>query len=238
MKKVIFISVLCIFSIHGFSQNNFYIGFDAARSYDKYDVFDTGNGAYLPELKSSSWSGILGYTISNNIKIESGLIWKLYREGSGIKTSNDLTYSLALGYYTWQVPIRINASIPIYKDKISIITRAGYHLCKNTDPQRTSLEMGSATYESSPENNYSYTIASNVTNDKYFNLLETGIGLEFKLSEKMQLITMASYYAGFKPLITKDLKYTIGNNSEQNASIVSKGNYLNYSLGLRFDLTK
>lgn len=238
MKKIIFISVFIFLSIHGFSQNNFFMGFDAARSYDKYDMYDTGNKAYVPELKSSNWSFLLGYTMLSTITFETGVMLKFYKEGAGIVANLGPTYGISSGFSSWQVPVRIGARIPLYQDKIFMYTRAGYHLCKNNAPNNIGTSFSSAYNPTTKEYEYLYTTDYRTSSDRYFNLLETAIGLEFKLSERLQLVPMVSYYTGFKPLIMQDLKYSIAGETVQQAQIVSKGNYLNYSLCMRFNFNK
>lgn len=237
MKKLFFLTFLIIISTQLFSQQKLSIGIDGALSKDIYQIFDTGENAFVPELFSNSFGLFLRYNIKNSFFIESGLIIKNYSDGYGLKLSykfeNNETWGKSYGYSKLQIPIRIDSKIPFYNNKIALISRIGYHFCINKSSGGVGSGNGSGTIADST---YTYSTISNIGDYKKYSLLETGIGLEFNFIKNINILCMASYYTGFKDLIITNMKYKLPEKPEQQSKIVSSGNYFNFSLGFRYSL--
>ena len=111
-------------AVTGFSQSSDYIGFELGKNFFHYKEIDTGEGLQKdPGAYNLSYG--LQYLRSLNKKIvfESGLIYTIYYQQYSTR--------LYLGAYNEiykiiLVPIRINYSIPILRDRVEFHLFAGY----------------------------------------------------------------------------------------------------------------
>lgn len=82
-----------------------------------------------------------------------------------------------------------------------------------------------------------FTYTSHYNYRKSFPLIQAGLGLEFKLFEKVLLSFSANYYAGLKKVIQQDITYKVNNSPEQTATAQSKGDTFGLGIDLKYPIS-
>ncbi len=230
-KSLILITSLFL-SFNMVGQKRTYIGIEAAVTNDKFKLEDPNN-MLMPTHCVSTMAGInVSQDLNYWLSIETGFSHKFYQKGIGLKGQPD-AYSVDYVLDTWQVPLRFNARLNLKSNIIFLKPTIGFHYCFNND-FFSSSGSGFGFFNGEQTPIFSYDETTNTSLTKTFLLLETGLGLEIKLSGKSLLTFSGSYYTGFKDVMQSHIVYQVNGSPESGAVMTSKGNYFSYSVGFRF----
>ncbi len=231
--KSFFIIFTLFLSITLVGQTRTYIGIEGAVTNDKYQLDDPGD-MIMPTHCVSAMGGInVRQELNNWFSLESGLIFKFYKKGIGVKGQPEL-YSTGESFNSWQIPFRFNARLNLKSNIVFLKSTIGFHYCFNND-FFSSSGSGFGFFNGNETPVFSYEERTNTSLTKRFPLLETGLGLELKLSGKSLLTFSGSYYTGFKDVMQSNIEYQ-ANGTGSDAVMTSKGNYFSYSVGFRYPI--
>ena len=224
----VIITTLC------YAQNKTYIGAEAAVSSDIYDIVDNFSGLKNSPLITGLWGFTIRHELSNHLFLETGLLRKYYNEGISFKISSGYTETNAIN--AWLVPLRLGTKINLHKDKIHLVPVIGYIYCINSD---YGYGDGSGSgYEYHPNgDSMSYNYKAFYNFNKAFPLLQTCMGLEFKLLQSALINVSVSYYTGFKKVILQDINYSVNNSPVQTATALSKGEMVCLGVGFKYAIS-
>jgi len=227
---VLAFSIFTIFTLT--AQNNISIGLEGGPSLDRYEMQDDGGRLVALDLYNGAVGMNVGYHFMNYFSLETALIFKDYTKGYAFAIQNREVGFSGFAFSTFQIPLRIRGSIPLYKDKIFLSTVVGYHHSFIRSSSKGELSIVSVGSEHAFESNeiYSETVVDQ------FSLMETGLGLEFSLINGLLFRASASYFTGFKDVTRTDLQYSLNGSLFKNASVRSKGEYASINLGLIYSL--
>lgn len=232
MKQVALTLFLIGYLTHStMGQNKTYIGFEFSIANDIYKIHD--NGGYLKSIPLYNVPGGINIRqeISKVIFIETGLIMKYYHEGFGFKT---IPYSgSSSSDASYLIPLRFGLNLTIYKQRIYFVPIIGYTFDINP-PFGYGRGYGS---QKSTSMIINYDYIENPNSTRYFSLLYTGAGFDFKISNTFLLNISASYYKGFNTTTELDINYTVNNNAPATGSAISKGDFWSISTGFKYAIS-
>lgn len=212
-------------------QNKTYLGFEVAVANDIYKIKDNGDYLKTIPLLNGQWGFNLRQEINKNLFIETGLMVKFYQEGFGLKT---IPYnSSGSDENSWLIPVRFGLNVNLYKRKIHFVPVIGYSFGIDT-PYGYGLGYGTSK-SSTTVINYNYT--ENPNSSRYFSLLQTGIGLEFKFLKALIFSISANYYSGFNKITQLDIRYTVNNSTTMTGAAISKGEFWCIGTGLKYPIS-
>ena len=232
MKQFALTVALIIYLLNfAYGQNKTYFGFEFSVANDIYKIND--NGDYLINVPLINGQGgfNLRQDIKRNIFIEAGLVLKYYQDGFGFKTIP--YYSSSSSDPSWLIPVRFGLNLNLYKEKIYLVPVVGYSFGINP-PFGYGLGYGKQT-SSATTIDYNYTENPDVS--RYFSLLQTGIGFEFKLFKTLLLSISTNYYSGFNKTTHLDINYTVNNLNQTTGTAISKGEFWCVSTGLKYPIS-
>jgi hypothetical protein len=212
-------------------QKRTYFGLEFSVANDIYEITD--NGDYLVNVPLINGQGgfNLRQEISRNLFVETGLILKYYWQGFGFKTIP--YYGSTSDDPSWIIPVRLGLNLNLYKGKIYLVPVVGYSFGINP-PYGYGLGYGKQT-SSTTTIDYNYTENPDVS--RYFSLLQTGIGFEFKLFNTLLLSITTNYYSGFKKTTHLDINYTVNNSNQTTGTAISKGEFWCVTSGLKYPIS-
>lgn len=222
--------IVCLISL-AYGQNKTYFGLEFSLANDIFKISDNGN--YLIKIPLINGQGELKLRqeIRRNLFIETGLIMKYYQQGFGFKSIP--YYGSSSGDPSWIIPLRFGFKLNILKEKIYLVPVVGYSFGINP-PYGNGLGYGNPT-SSSTTIDYDYTENPNVS--RYFSLLQTGIGFEFKLFKTLLFSISTNYYGGFRETTHLDINYTVNNSNQTTGTAISKGEFWCVSTGLKYPIS-
>jgi hypothetical protein len=169
--------------------------------------------------------------INRYIFVETGLILKYYWQGFGFKTIP--YYGSSSSDPSWIIPVRLGFNFNLYKAKIYLVPVLGYS--QGINP---SFGYGSGSgKQTSSTTTITYNYTENPDVSRYFPLLQTGIGFEFKLFKTLLFSISTNYYSGFKNTTHLDINYTVNNSNQTTGTAISKGQFWCVSTGLKYPIS-
>jgi hypothetical protein len=223
LKKIALL-LFCLIIIPGYSQKNLSIGLESGLTKDKYELFDKGGYLKNPEfLLSVYWGFNVRYQFHPFVSFETGILKKNYNEGFGTNLSSPILQVSSNAIESWQIPFRFNTRIPFCGNRINLIATIGYRYGINTE--FNSSGSGSGTFIGTMADTLRYTDQSSYNLSRQFSLIETGLGIEFRLFHKAYLTLSTSYITGFNKLIQNDITYSINQGASHQAMLISRGQY-------------
>lgn len=232
MKQFTLTAIIIIYILNpAYGQNKTYFGFEFSVANDIHKITDHGD--YLLSVPLIDGQGVLNIRqeINRSLFVEAGLIMKYYWEGFGFKTIP--YYSSTSSDPSWIIPMRFGFSFNLYKEKIYAVPVVGYSFGINP-PYGYGLGYGQQT-SGNTTINYNYTENPDVS--RYFSLLQTGIGLEFKLFRTLLFSISTNYYKGFNKTTQLDINYTVNNTNQATGTVIGKGEFWCVSSGLRYPIS-
>jgi hypothetical protein len=212
-------------------QNKTYFGIEFLAANDLFTITD--NGDYLMPVPLIN--GQIGLQVRQEINriifIESGVILKHYWQGFAFKTIP--YYSSSSSDPSWIIPLRFGLTLNLHKEKIFFIPVVGYSFGINP-PFGYGLGYGTQTSNTTTID-YNYTENPDVS--RYFSLVQTGVGLEFKLFKTLRLSTTANYYSGFNKITQLDIQYTVNNAGPVTGKAISHGTFWGIGAGLKYPIS-
>ena len=232
MRAFILLCFCICFSNNVISQKNLYLGFEFGVSSDQYDVFDTGSELLNTRVLSSSAGATIGFSFTDNLSIETGAILKQYGRGYNFGGLESRTGFISSAMHTLQIPVRIRARFPVVKDRLFLTGVMGYHRCYNLYNSESFGSIGSSggAFLLDADEKYSGNLVQG------FHLLETGIGLEYRIFKNVFLTFNASYFTGFKTVAQSDLAYSVNDEPVSRGTYRSNGSYASYNIGVRIPI--
>jgi hypothetical protein len=218
-----------------FGQNKTYFGIEAAVTGDFYKINDNGGEIKKTPFTSGLWGINIKQEITNKLFLETGLIRKYYSDGVNFKKISSTSTNNE--FNAWFIPIRFGASINLKKNKIFIVPVIGYNFCINSNYGEVGGTGASGFVGESNGNKVTYSYTSNYNLVKTFSLLQTGIGIEFKLFKTASLSFYSNYYFGFKKINVLDIKYSINNSNTQSAEAISKSNMTSFGVQVKYPIS-
>jgi len=209
-------------------QDNFYLGFDTSLANDWFKIEDDDNNLVSTPLYNVTWGFNVRKDIKDPIFIETGFIYKYYWNGIGFKNISNL--GSGSGDNSWLIPLRFGLYANIYKNKVYFVPLIGYTFGIN--PPFGSGRTTGSYMDSNTVIEYQYVENPNVS--RFFSLLQTGIGVEALLYNTLLFSISANYYSGFNTTTHLDITYTINNNPPSKAIALSKGQFGNLNVGLKY----
>lgn len=237
MKKLLIAILLMNFAFTVSSQKKIYIGIQGAATNNFYNLASDGNLIKNAPLPSGLWGVLLRKDLNPAFSIETGIIQNYYLEGFGFEIPKQAFKSFSSSELnSLQIPIRLNSKLNLYKNKISFVGTIGLHFAHNQDYFPGDYGSGSGYIVYSNGDSLVYTERDNCSIRKNFMLLETSVGFEFNISQKLQFNVGCSYYTGFNDIIRLDVKYHYGSCTEQLAILQSKGNMIAFNVSLFYPI--
>ena len=189
----------------------------------------------LPEL-----SGQIGLhfriDFKKHLSFETGLLVHNYFADYDLKVSDSINITeYNTGYFVFQVPLRLRWKINLARNKIFLPPILGAHLCANP-----SLNQNGLLWNEIRRNNTdsAYVYQSSFSPHKTYILLETGLGIEFKIGRLGMLFFNTSYNAGFTKTYVLSSYSTHYNDPPVIASLYSKGSCWSFGLGYNFCISE
>lgn len=232
MKQLPLIAlILCFFFSPAFGQNKTYFGLEFSVANDIYKIHDTGNYLKSVPLVDAQGGFNIRQELSKYLFVETALILKYYWDGFGFKSIP--TYGTSSSDPSWIIPVRFGSNLNLYKSRIFLVPIVGYAFGFN--PQFGYGSGRGRQASSSTTITYSYTENPDVS--RYFGLLQTGLGIEFKLFKTLLGSISTNYYSGFTKTMQLDITYKVNNGNETSGTAVSKGTFWCISTGVRYPIS-
>lgn len=242
MKKQVFAAACCsLITLTTMAQNKTSIGIEFGISNDKYQIIEShgpkepGQENQLKKfpLLSATRSLLVRQELGKTFFVEAGIMDKRYRDGIGFRFEQG--YSSSGTFRSLMVPVRFGANINIIGDKLRLTPLMGLTFSRNFLPPWTGTAYGQGSISNGTASPTVYTYSySTFTPEKTHTLLQAGLGLDLKLGRSLLLSANASYYHGFKTVITQDIRYSVNNKPTQSAQAFSTGDMFQAGIGLKY----
>lgn len=237
------LSLFVIFSFictTGKSQKDIYFGLAFGPKGDLYNYYDPANQlSNKPVFNGPNFHFKLEYFFSHRVSMSSGLIFNNYGERYKLNYTEPYEVGTFDAFFGLEVPIRGHLKLVPWKEEnnsFSFGITMGYHLLFNSDYQ--SLR----TIEKRPGENDPGIIISSITrneNARFFNLIESGLFLNYRLHPRWLLGFSGGKVQGFKTIVDSQIFYSTNRgNSIESAFARSKGNYIFLHIEFKYRLTK
>lgn len=216
-------------------QSMTYFGLEASITNDIYEITETGDDLKTGPLIEGLWGFNLRQDITSYFFIETGLIRKYYASGIGFKPI-DISFAYS-SIDVWLIPFRLGTRLNLYKEKIYFVPVIGYSFCINSDYGYGNYTTGPG-FAKTANYSVSFNYFENTNLVNHFSLLQTGLGIEFKLFKTIILSISSNYYTGFKKVIElKDITYTVNNSNSFTGESFSKGEFWSLGVGLKYPIS-
>lgn len=225
-------TILFLLANHVSSQNKTYFGMEAAITNDIYKIEDNGSNLKTVTIISGLWGFTIRQDINSYLFSETGLIKKYYYEGFGFK--NYTLYSTTNAIDAWLIPFRLGGKINLFKEKIYIVPVVGYSFCINSDYGSNGFGSG---WVRTSRDSVLYHYSDNTSLTRNFSLLQTGLGIEFKVLKSVILSISVNHYTGFKKVVQLDINYTTNNSPPMTGEAYSKGEFWSVGVGLKYPIS-
>lgn len=214
------------------AQNKTHFGFDFSVANDRYKIADTGDYLVSVPLVNALGGFNVRQELHSNTFVETGLVLKYYWQGFGFKTIP--YYGGSSSDPSWIIPLRVGWNCNLYKTKVYLVPVLGYSLGINP-PFGYGFGSGK---QISGTTTITYSYTENSEGSRYFSLLQTGVGIEFKFFDTLLFSISANYYTGFAKTTQLDIQYTVNNTSQAKGTAISKGEFVCLSTGLKYPISK
>ena len=216
------------------AQDQIYIGFEVGATKDIYEFSGNENHITPAQWHNATWGLTLRKDLNDFISLETGITWKSYYEGYTFHFLTPVisgsSSHISNSYTSWQIPLRIRSKIHLSKDKVFLTPILGYQWCiaSNNIPSVSTSQTSINDFMVSSSNTTTFD------SERTFSLLETGLGLEFRILKKAIFTASASYFTGFKKVMNLDIAYEINDEPITHANMYSKGEYRSFTFGVRY----
>jgi len=222
------------------AQNRLYLGLEANYTNDEFNNANPDSFIKAPEIdgvRLPSVSLLLGYEITEVLHFETGIINKVFR--SGYSVSNISGGFGSNGYSSGsrlQIPLRLRANIPLIESKLYLQPFIGYHI--GFTGQRIQEEV-SYGYRSNTSDRFSAQDSASfqVFSNRY-DLFEAGIGINYRINNKLVLDFNVSTLKGNTPIEKYNIFYEDSEGVSEQNSIINSGAYTSFNLGLKYRFKK
>lgn len=214
MKKSFLIATASFLTLSSFGQNKTYLGASSALCFDIYNYTDNGHNLRTVPVAEATWGFNFRQEFSKNQFFETGLVRNYYDQGFGFINLNDngngMGQSRAVDF--WSVPLLLGNKFNLYKEKVHLVPIFGASYNKNLR-YNTSLGIQSGSARTGNDS-VSYYATIDTRLSRHFTLLQSGIGLEFKILKTAIFSLNTSYSTGFKEIVQININYKTNNAAE------------------------
>src|SRR5687768_4402672 len=225
------IAVILCLTFYAKGQNKTYLGFKFSVGNDLYEIKDNGDYLRTVPLINAQGGFNLRQEIKNHFFIEAGLLMKEYWEGFGFRTID--FYSSSTSDNAWLIPLRFGLAVNLYREKIYLVPIVGYTFGINP-PYGYGRGYGT---QRSGTTVIDYIYSENPNVSRYFSLLQTGVGFEFRLLKVVIFSVSGNYYTGVDQIIRLDINYTVNNSPPMTGSAITKGQFWSVSTGVKYPIS-
>ncbi len=225
---------------YSYSENKTYLGLELSFANDLFEITDTGSELKAASLPNTPFGIVLRQDFYRKFYFETGVIWKYFQEGYAFNSID--TYGWESYDPSYLIPFRVGASVNLLKEKIYLVPVIGYSLGVN--PWWFFYDLGygeGVTYGSGTHtDDGSIVIADNektTWESRTYSLIQTGLGLDFRLFRTMLFSISANYYSGFNEVMKIDIEYTVNNSSPYTGTATSKGEFWCISTALKYPIS-
>ena len=239
MKKLalaVLLALLC--STASYAQRGTYVGVVSGPTFMLYDYTSTGNDLWTaPFLGGAVYGFTLGQDLTENVAFETGFIGYNYNESYRLR--GEFGTGISSGIHVHQFPLRFKIGVDLGEPNFRLVTTLGYSLAINRTFGATgSSSRGFPNPRFFPDDTtLSLPRSRDTTNfsvRKNYSLLEAGLGLEWELAHGLIFTANASYFHGFQRVIETEVNYWTENESDQQASIWTNGDYFSLIFGMKY----
>jgi len=216
------------------AQNKTYFGIEFSVGNDLWEIDDQGGYLVTVPLIDAQGSIHLRQEVNRNIFVEAGVLLKQYWQGFGFKTIP--YYGATTSDPSWLLPVRIGVNVNVYKKKIYLVPVVGYTHGINSPYGPFPSSPGYGTQRSSTiVVNYDYT--EYPRSWRHFSLLQRGIGLEVKVFRGSVVSLCYNHYHGLDRVVELAIRYDVNNSPPMTGTAISKGEFWNVALGLKYPIS-
>ena len=216
-----------------YGQNKTYLGLELSFANDLFDITDSGNELKAVPLPNTPFGIVLRQDFYRKLYFETGVIWKYFQEGYAFKSSE--IYFTSSSDPSYIIPFRFGANLNLLKDKIYLVPVIGYSLGINPWWFTYYNESyGTGYIGGSPE------ISSNdktTWESRTYSLVQTGLGLDFRIFKTMLFSISGNYYTGFNEVMRMNIEYTVNNSNPYKGTATSKGEFWCISTSLKYPIS-
>ena len=224
-KKILFL-VLTIAYAKLFCQSKNYIGLEATKTNNYFNI-DAPN-LFHKKPFATGQIGLIGRRdFSKHFALEAAIVNHRY---SGSLTFQKMQFANCtdLIVKSYLVPLRLIFKQNISNENIFLSATAGY-----TFGFSNFSYVGYCTFYEVGGDSLVIRPVGTSKASKNFSLLQTGIGIEFKLGNEGILSLNTNYYLGLNTLISTPIEYTINTNPIQKATWFSKGAFWDFGISYK-----
>jgi hypothetical protein len=232
MRYVTVFLLLIFTACKVYSQSSDYIGFELGKNFYHYKEIDTGNGLVKdPGAYNASFDIQYLHTLNKSFKFETGLAYTIYYQQYSTRLYPGAANEV---YKSILIPIRINYSIPLFKDKVEFHVYGGYSqgikLDKYTDNYSSIFyDINTGLYDSITRG----TFYNN--KDQFYGIIDVGGRIMINLHKRFALSLNANIGRGLTSIA--NFKFYYNNGSGKNdyyAEQYNYGHYHNFRVGLNY----
>jgi hypothetical protein len=232
MKYVTVFLFLIFIEVSGYSQSSDYIGFELGKNFYHYKEIDTGHGL-VKDLGAynASFNVQILHAVNKAIYFETGLIYTIYYQQYSTRlypgAANEIFKSIL-------IPVRINYSIPIFKDRAELHFYTGYSqgikLDKYTDKYiGVFYDINTGLYDSITRG----TFYNN--KNRFYGVVDLGGRIIINLHRRFALSLNANVGRGLGSIAAFKFYYNNGSGKNDHyAEQHNYGHYHNFRVGLNY----
>ena len=232
MKKNLVFALLFLSFSSVNAQNKTIVGFYFGPQAYKYVLYDDSTLLKNPLIPGGMFGFRLAQEIGERVSIETGYSRFTYYGGPNMKSNNWISGSNLM--ITHQIPIRIKYNFPVYKHKISCSPHLGLVSSFNGD---FGTESGGGISSNHEGNVYTVKYQDFTSFRKNFLLLESGVDLNFTFKNDLIFSLGLNYQSGFAKVIETDISYSINNEPERKAALISNGDNFQFLMGMSYPVS-
>jgi len=240
--KAIKLLTLLLLSMHGYSQSLIHVGVDAGIKFDIFGKHDESNYLKTGMPMNGLYGFNLGYEFRNNLILETGVYknqfsYAFYFKGdNGTKPFKNSSFS---NFTSFQVPISLKTKFNLYRNKVSLLSSAGFVWLTNEYRGYQFLSGQGNGWAKDGENIDSASYSLHTVKLSGNNILiQAGSGIEVYVLKTFYLDLSGIFYYGVKKISLLEMTYTVNNSKTYSAGTTFKGNSINILLGLKYPLNK
>lgn len=220
---------------YNYGENKTYLGFEFSVANDLFDIIDSGNELKAVPLLNTPFGFVLRQDFYRKLYFETGVIWKYFQEGYGFKSID--SFGGGSGDPSYIIPFRVGVSINLHKEKIYLVPVIGYSLGINPwwFTYYDDIGGGGGFYVDGSTEISSHD-KTTWESDTY-SLLQTGLGLDFRIFRTMLFSISGNYYTGFNEVMRMDIEYTMNNSNPYKGTATSKGEFWCISTSLKYPIS-
>ena len=241
MKTKFIMAFLLMASTAAFSQSNFYLSTEIVNVTEKFtesNPFSRIGPQMNHGIQTPGVNLILGYRLNSTLILESGIVFKPFRQGYSV---NYMEYGFAgsslTGDLRYQIPLRLKMDIPLIGDKLFIQPVLGYHLGFNTDKlYQSPVSSGGGHSIKGTVETTEFATYQNFRNN--YHVIETGMNINYRLNKRFELSINAATGMGLNEISKLDVTTYSNQGDYSQNSLIDNGSYYSLGFGIKCNLLR